>query len=201
MNRLRMMVLSIVLATSTCLVPASARAEAIDPSGIAEPSASSSFASMTPEQIYAAKTAVTHDQFMKQLGVSEPTASSSAAVSAAGVCAFASDGDYVHRSKYSGVWYASGHGYWWNYTCPSSYRANVTIWLEEKLGSTWYLQGSPVTGYNRAPGSGSSQRVNNKLACVNTSKHQWRSIIRADIVGHADTSPLAYTAAQPLDCY
>lgn len=40
-----------------------------------------------------------------------------------------------------------------------------------------------------------------KMRCVNATTHQWRTIIVADIVGHADTTPAAYTAAQSLACY
>lgn len=159
------------------------------------------FTSMTPKEVYAAKTAVTHDEMMAKMGASGPPVSGLTASTTGSGCYFASDGDYVHRSTYSGVLYASGHGYWWNVNCPASYRANVTIWLEEKLGTSWYPQGNSVTGYNRAPGSGSTQRVNAKMKCVNTTTHKWRSIVVADIVGHADTSPAAYTAARSLACY
>lgn len=165
-------------------------------------SAVSNVDSRTEAEIYAAKTSISHDEFMRKLGATDAVSTTRGSlVAAAAACTFASDGDYVHVSTYDGIRYASGHGYWWNLTCPSSYRADVTIWLEEKLNGTWYFQGSAVTGKNRAPGSGSTQRVNNKVKCVNSSSHQWWSIILADIVGHADSAPLAYTVDKTLPCY
>lgn len=117
------------------------------------------------------------------------------------VCEFASDGDYVHASTYSGITYASGHGWWDNYNCPSSYRADVTIYLEENLGGSWYPQGNAGTANGVAPGSGSSQRATAKMQCVNSTPHYWRSSISATIVGEANSAPLATTKAQLLNCY
>lgn len=200
MRHIRIMLLSITLGAGALLAPASADAaqSGAEAPGAA-PSATSDFSSMTPEEIYAAKTRVTHEELMKQLGVSEST--TAAPTTLASVCAFAADGDDVHTSTYSGVLYASGHGYWWNYTCPSDWRANVTIFLEENLGGSWYPQGDSATGYNRLPGSGSTQRVTAKMRCINTTSHQWRSIIVVDIVGHADTAPAATTPTRTLSCY
>lgn len=193
----RIVLITIALGVAAALALPTANA-ATEPTPAPAPAA---FTSATPEEIYAAKTAVTHDEMMAQVGASEPSTAKGTTAAAASGCVFASDGDYVHVSTYSGVRYASGHGYWWNVTCPSSYRANVTIWLEEKLGTSWYPQGNTATGYNRLPGSGSTQRVNAKMKCVNSTTHQWRSIVVADIVGHADTAPAAYTSARSLACY
>lgn len=196
MGRTRVALASILLAVSASLGSTPANAAVSDPSVIIDV-ADSDFDSMTPAEIYQAKTAVTHEELLKQLGVSEADSSPSRATAAGFWCTFASDGDYVHVTDN----YASGHGWWLNVNCPSTYRADVTIWLEENLNGTWYLQGNAVTGFNRLPGSGSTVRVTNKLKCVNSSTHRWRSIIKADIVGQTDTNPLAYTLDHPLACY
>lgn len=196
MSTIRRAILSLGLLATALTAPAAASNAVESPvPGTPAGGATTSF-----EETYAAKTAVTHDEFMRLIGAREADAADQP-VTAAGVCGFAADGDYVHTSTYSGILYASGHGYWWNYTCPSSYRANVTIWLEEKLGTTWYPQGDSVTGFNRAPGSGSTQRVNAKIRCVNSTSHQWRSYVVVDIVGHSDTAPAATTAARTIACY
>ena len=117
-------------------------------------------------------------------------------------CVFAATGDDVHTSVDKGVNYASGHGYWLNVNCPSNYRADITIWLEEKLGGTWYPQGDPAYGANKAPGdSGRGNRVTAKDACVNFDSHQWRSVIAADIVREPDSVPEATTKTWTLACY
>ena len=202
MHHTRAAVASMILAVTVSIGFGPARAIASDADPSVPLSAISDLDSRTDAEIYAAKTAISHDQIMRKLGASDAVSTTRGSVVApAAACTFASDGDYVHVSTYDGIRYASGHGYWWNLTCPSGYRADVTIWLEEKLNGTWYFQGSAVTGKNRAPGSGSTQRVNNKVKCVNSSSHQWRSIILADIVGHADSAPLAYTVDRTLSCY
>lgn len=163
------------------------------------PSDTPDFSSMTPDEIYAAKTRVTHEQLMEQVGAVE--SATATPLAAASGCVFAADGDHVHVSTYDGIRYASGHGYWLNVDCPSSYRATVTIWLEEKLGTGWYPQGDAQTKTGRKPGTGSAARVNAKMKCVNKTSHKWRSVVVADIDGHANTAPSAITAAQSLSCY
>jgi hypothetical protein len=153
---------------------------------------------MTPDQILAVKTAVPVES-IPELAGSVGTSSRGAAKDT--VCAFAANGDYVHRSTYDGVMFASGHGWWENYTCPETYRANVTIYLEEKLGSHWYVQGNAGTKNNTFPGSGSVNRANAKVECVNTESHDWRSQVSATIVGHADSAPVATTPINTINCY
>ena len=159
------------------------------------------YSTMTPDEIYAAKTRVTHEELVAQLQSAQQDATGSGGVTTSALCSFAANGDDVHTSVYSGVNYASGHGWWINVNCPSTYRANVTVWLEEKLGGTWYPQGDPGYGANRLPGKGSATRVTAKMACVDFSSHVWRSVVAADIVGHSDTAPTAVTPAWTLACY
>lgn len=160
---------------------------------------------MTPAEIYAVKTSVPAES-ISELAGSNAQAKVRAKGAAVGyaeetICAFAADGDHVHDSTYNGVLYASGHGYWWNYTCPADYRANTTIYLLEKLGTSWYVQGNPGKKLNANPGKGSVNRANAKVECVNTETHKWKSQIVATIVGHDSTSPVAETDAQEIPCY
>lgn len=207
--------IAVLFTASTLLVPSLANAQTADPttagtgSAIGISAALAQLPSLSPvdvkslstAEVYAAKTRVSHDQFMKQIGATEPGSGSDSAVSAAAIpCIFASDGDDVHTSVYSGVNYASGHGWWLNGTCPSSWRADVTVWLEEKLGGSWYPQGS-TTGTNKAPGSGSVNRVTGKTACLNFNSYKWRSVIVVDLVGHPEYIPAAYTPIWTLACY
>lgn len=117
------------------------------------------------------------------------------------ICAYESDGDWVHVSTYGGIAYASGHGWWDNVDCPSYYTADVTITLEEKLGGTWYPQGDSVTAYNVYAGGGSGNRATAKIECVNATPHYWRSQISATINQAPSTSPLATTQARYINCY
>jgi len=185
--RLRSLTILATLATALSCIPVAA--VAASPRMQKSPS---------PGEIYAQKTRITHDEFVHQLEARE--SKEKTALPTEG-CWFASDGDDVHTSVYSGVNYASGHGWWINYDCPSGTRANVTIWLEEKLSGTWYVQGNAGYGANRLPGSSSTQRVTAKMACVNFSSHEWRSQVSADLVGRADTTPLATTPTWTLACY
>lgn len=201
MRHPRIIIASVLLALTASLGLGSTEAKAGAEEQRTQVTLDTKFESMTPTEIYAAKTAVSHEDLLKQLGLTEDDVATPSAVAAASGCFFASDGDHVHRSTYSGINYASGHGWWLNINCPSGTRANVTIWLQENLNGTWYLQGNKVTGTNRLPGSSSTQRVNAKLKCVNSTTHEWRSLILADLVGRTDAAPLAYTTAQSLACY
>lgn len=158
----------------------------------------------TAEETYAEKTQVTHEEMMERVGAGEQSVVPLQDVSlqiGTPACTFFANGDDVHVSTYSGIRYASGHGWWKNNTCPAGTRATVTVWLEEKLGGVWYPQGDAAEKSGRLPGSGSSQRVNAKMKCVNNTPHFWRSIIVVDLDGRRDTTPAAYTSPQSLNCY
>lgn len=153
---------------------------------------------LSPEEIREAKMRVPAASIPElRDALARPTTTSSPKNPASAGCFFAADGDHVHRSG----GYASGHGFWRNYTCPRGTRANVKVWLLEKLGGTWYVQGNPGYGASRLPGSGSAQRVTAKMRCVNSSSHQWRSMISVDLVGRRDTSPVASTPVRTIACY
>jgi hypothetical protein len=159
-------------------------------------------AAMSAAEVYAAKTRVTHDEPMRHLGATEPTPKSESLMSPSATvgCVFVSDGDDVHTSVADGVNYASGHGWWVNGTCPSSWRADVTVWLEEKLGGGWYPQGSK-TKPDLAPGGERGNRATRKTACLNFNSHKWRSVVAVDLVGHPEVAPAAYTPVWTLACY
>jgi hypothetical protein len=107
---------------------------------------------------------------------------------------YETNGDYVHITAGD----ASGHG-WWEKVSGTASTAKVTIWLEENLGGTWYVEASGT--YTGGPGPGSGRWANARYACIpTTGTYQWRSRIDVDIIGEQDAPDQAITKTQALHC-
>jgi hypothetical protein len=131
------------------------------------------------------------------VAVSSPAATTLSPATAADVCTFYTRGDYVHVS--STAFEASGHGWWVNGNCPTTY-AVVTVQLQEYYSDgSWRNQGSPSQATVRS-GGGSSDRVTGRAGCSNSNLTGWRSVIDVDLVGLADDPGKLYTPSQNIDC-
>lgn len=107
---------------------------------------------------------------------------------------YLTNGDYVHITAGD----ASGHG-WWEKLSGTATTAKVTIWLEENLGGTWYVEATGT--YTGGPGPGSGKWANARYTCIpTTGTYQWRSRIDVDIIGEQDPPDQAITKAQGLHC-
>jgi hypothetical protein len=107
---------------------------------------------------------------------------------------YVTNGDYVHITLGD----ASGHG-WWEKISGTATTAKVTIWLEEYLGGTWYVEATGT--YTGGPGPGSGKWANARYTCIPTSsKYLWRSRIDVDIIGEQDGPEQAITDPQSLNC-
>lgn len=107
---------------------------------------------------------------------------------------YLTNGDYVHITAGD----ASGHG-WWEKLSGTASTAKVTIWLEENLGGTWYVEATGT--YTGGPGPGSGKWANARYTCIPTaSNFQWRSRIDVDIIGEQDPPDQAITKTQDLKC-
>jgi hypothetical protein len=107
---------------------------------------------------------------------------------------YLTNGDYVHITAGD----ASGHG-WWEKLSGTATSAKVTIWLEENLGGTWYIEATGT--YTGGPGPGSGKWANARYTCIpTTSTYQWRSRIDVDIIGEQDPPDQAITKTQSLHC-
>jgi hypothetical protein len=102
------------------------------------------------------------------------------------------DGDYVHVSSGD----ASGHGWWYQGTCPNQ-KTVVTIGLQEYFSNgQWYDEGTLGTA-NVYPGGGSANRAVARVPCSGgVVPAGWRSYVIVTI----GTGASAYTTAQNIAC-
>lgn len=122
-------------------------------------------------------------------------------------------GDHVHISSTAPPT-VSAHG-WWKFEPgfgpngpPTAFMGNsstagvladVTVQLQINANGNWVDAGPPARKRLR-PGGGSTSRANARFVCKNTAKHQWRSLVDADLVGHNDTPEQLVTDPKLLDC-
>ena len=118
-----------------------------------------------------------------------PTGATGTAPAAA--CTPYVDGDNVHLSSGD----VSGHGWWYQGTCPNV-KTTVTIGLQEYFSNgQWYNKGTPGSK-NVYPGGGSANRAVAREACVGTTYAGWRSYVIVTI----GTGASAYVGFQNLYC-
>ena len=118
-----------------------------------------------------------------------PTGSTGTAPEAA--CTPYVDGDDTHVTSGD----VSGHGWWYQGTCPNV-KTTVKIGLQEYFSNgVWYNKGS-VGSKNVYPGGGSANRANARDTCVGTSLAGWRSYVIVTI----GTGASAYVGFQNLHC-
>jgi len=111
------------------------------------------------------------------------------------VCVFTTGGDYVHIS--STAFEASGHGWWINGDCKTSY-AVVTVQLQEYYSDgSWRSKGTVGQATVRS-GGGSGNRATGRAGCSNSSLTSWRSVVDVDLVGLADSPEKLTTSSQNI---
>ncbi|WP_157508775.1 hypothetical protein [Luteipulveratus halotolerans] len=107
-------------------------------------------------------------------------------------------GDYVHVSRYNGIYYASAHGCWKKYSGPGT-TARVTVWLQKRVGNGWVTRSKQAKTIKQ--GCGSVARTNAKANCGGiVAKTTWRTMVDVDIIGVADSPEVLITKSQTLWC-
>jgi hypothetical protein len=120
---------------------------------------------------------------------------------AAPIGVFVTNGDKVHFSSTPPA-AVSGHGWWIKGTTKAT-KAKVQIWLEVKNGSSWRVVGyGTKTVYS---GGGSANRAAARMVCASGpvaggTTFTYRSRIDVDLIGEADSSEQAVTAALAFKC-
>jgi hypothetical protein len=130
-------------------------------------------------------------------GGTTSTDTSSPANAEALFCNFYTNGDYVHIS--STAFEASGHGWWTNVDCNTSY-ADVTVQLQEYYSDgSWRNKG--IVGRARVrSGGGAGNRATGRAGCESGAVTGWRSVVDVDLVGLADDPGKLYTPGQNIGC-
>jgi hypothetical protein len=118
--------------------------------------------------------------------------------SAAAVCNFQTNGDYVHVS--SSAFEASGHRWWTNIDCSSATTAVVTVQLQEYYSDgSWRNKGTVGKSTVRS-GGGAGNRATGRGGCNSSAVTGWRSVIDVDLVGLADDPGKLTTPSQDIAC-